>query len=96
MTDDFTSWTRAFCRRESPEAIVARDADLLECMIQGKEYLDQGARHARWWFAKARDALQTKSARRLHSRLASWDSQRWWQDILGLNPGSKGASQDTR
>ena len=39
--------------QETRESLVARDADILECLLQAKEYYDQGHEGARLFFGKA-------------------------------------------
>ncbi|MEW2472237.1 HD domain-containing protein [Micromonospora gifhornensis] len=50
---------------ETPEAIVARDADKLECLIQAVEYRHQGIDNVQRWIDSSRTALKTTSAHRL-------------------------------
>jgi len=66
----------------SPESIVARDADILECLIQAKEYADNGYPVARTFFKRAPDYLKTATARKLWRQAASWDSHAWWQNVV--------------
>ena len=48
--------------QKTDESLVARDADILECLIQAKEYFDQGNKQTEKFFQKAPDYLKTKSA----------------------------------
>ncbi len=66
----------------SRESIVARDADILECLIQAKEYVDNGYPVARTFFKRAPDHLKTPTARKLWRRALSWDSHAWWQNVV--------------
>ena len=66
----------------SKESIVARDADILECLIQAKEYYDNGYTKAKKFFKKAPDHLKTKSAKNFWKQIKSWDSGRWWEDVV--------------
>ncbi|RIV39764.1 HD domain-containing protein [Micromonospora radicis] len=50
---------------ETPEAIVARDADKLECLVQAVEYRHQGIDNVQRWIDSSRSALKTSSAHRL-------------------------------
>ncbi|MFE7870654.1 HD family hydrolase [Micromonospora humida] len=50
---------------ETPEAIVARDADKLECLVQAVEYRHQGIDNVQRWIDSSRAALKTASAHRL-------------------------------
>ncbi|MFF5101515.1 HD family hydrolase [Streptomyces sp. NPDC000134] len=69
--------------RESPEAICARDADKLECMLQGIEYKAQGYQHAQRWIDNSRGRLVTKTANELADRLLATDPLDWLRSTLG-------------
>ena len=69
-------------RQLSRESIVARDADILECLIQAKEYVDNGYPVARTFFKRAPDCLKTATARKLWRQATSWDSHAWWQNVV--------------
>ena len=62
---------------QSRESIIARDADILECMLQGKEYFEQGYIQAKEFFDKSHALLKTKSARTLARALKKWNSRSW-------------------
>ncbi len=64
------------------ESIVARDADIFECLIQAKEYYDNGFLGAKKFFNKAPGFLKTKSARKLWKAVKGWHSSLWWQGIV--------------
>jgi putative hydrolase of HD superfamily len=51
--------------KDSPEIICARDADKLECMIQGVEYKAQGYENVQRWVDNSRGRLTTKTANAL-------------------------------
>jgi len=68
--------------QQSKESVVARDADILECLIQAKEYSDNGYTKAKKFFKKAPDHLKTKSARKLWSQIKTWDSGEWWENVV--------------
>lgn len=66
----------------SPESIVARDADILECIIQGKEYYDFGAPQANEWFTEKCSLLKTASAKILYDYIVnSWHSAEWRRNL---------------
>jgi putative hydrolase of HD superfamily len=70
-----------FCDFEasvSREAVVARDADLLECLIQAREYQAQGCSSVADWINNAFSQLRTSSARRLAEVCMSVDPKDWW------------------
>ena len=65
-------------RQDTPESIIARDADILECLIQAKEYYDHGYKKALQFTKKAPSFLKTKSARALWNWTKKIDSDHWW------------------
>ncbi len=69
--------------KESPEAICARDADKLECMIQGIEYRAQGYANAQRWIDNSRGRLTTKTANALADTILATDSLDWLRSALG-------------
>lgn len=56
---------REYEARQTPEAIVARDADKLECLVQAVEYRHQGNTSMQRWIDSSLAALKTESAHRL-------------------------------
>ena len=66
----------------SRESIIARDADILECLIQAKEYVDLGHPVARTFFKRAPDYLKSVTAKKLWQKALSWDSHEWWQNVV--------------
>ncbi|MBF6056697.1 HAD family hydrolase [Streptomyces eurocidicus] len=67
---------------DSLEVMVARDADKLECMIQGLEYLEQGYSNAREWVDTTRAKLKTQSAITLADAAQSMSSLEWQRVYL--------------
>ncbi len=68
--------------QSTPESIVARDADILECLVQAREYLDMGHREAEHFFEQAPSHLKTKTAQLWWRELKYWDSSAWWQRVV--------------
>ena len=66
---------RKQCSRES---IVARDADILECLIQAKEYQEHGFRQAAKFMHKAPKFLKTKSAKKIWQLAKVSALNDWW------------------
>ena len=85
MRKELGRWVFELLNQSSRAAVIARDADLLVCMIQGKEYADQ-AHHPRAidWMKRPRHLLRTKSAKALARRLTRWKSDDWWQALVTL------------
>ncbi|NUK52554.1 HD domain-containing protein [Streptomyces lunaelactis] len=72
--------------KETPEAICARDADKLECMLQGIEYKAQGYENAQRWIDNSRGRLVTETGQRLADELLSQGSLDWLRAALGEKP----------
>ncbi|MBT2439020.1 HD domain-containing protein [Streptomyces sp. ISL-36] len=69
--------------KESPEALCARDADKLECMLQGIEYKAQGYENAQRWIDNSRARLTTETGKRLAEELLAHGSLDWLRSVLG-------------
>lgn len=61
------------------EAVVAHDADKLECLIQAVEYGEQGHRDVSQWIDSSYASLKTDSARRLADAALQGGMLRWQQ-----------------
>ncbi|MFS8199519.1 HD domain-containing protein [Streptomyces sp. CWNU-52B] len=72
--------------KESPEAVCARDADKLECMIQGIEYRAQGYENAQRWIDNSRGRIITKSGQALADAVLETGSLDWLRAALGEAP----------
>lgn len=72
--------------RESAEAICARDADKLECLLQGIEYRAQGYELAQRWIDNSRGRLVTKTANELADQLLNMGPLDWLRAVLGEQP----------
>ncbi|GAB4269043.1 MAG: HD domain-containing protein [Deferrisomatales bacterium] len=62
------------------EAVLVRDADNLEMLLQLKEHHDVGNRNAEEWIPFSVRRLQTDGARDLAQRILRGDSSAWWFD----------------
>jgi putative hydrolase of HD superfamily len=67
--------------QESQESIVARDSDILECLIQAKEYHEHGHKSAALFMEKAPEHLKTDSAKKLWQLAMTLDVNEWWSRI---------------
>jgi putative hydrolase of HD superfamily len=65
VTDTITAAVTEYEAGETLEAVVARDADKLECLVQAVEYRHQGIDNVQRWIDSSRAALTTASAHRL-------------------------------
>jgi putative hydrolase of HD superfamily len=64
---------------ETIEAVVARDADKLECLVQAVEYRHQGTDSVQRWIDSSRAALKTTSAHRLADAAEAGQPLTWLQ-----------------
>jgi putative hydrolases of HD superfamily len=62
---------------ETIEAVVAHDADKLECLVQAVEYRHQGTDSVQRWIDSSRAALKTTSAHRLANAAANGQPLAW-------------------
>jgi putative hydrolase of HD superfamily len=67
--------------QETRESIVARDADLLECALQAREYIVDGHPDAEDWIRNIEKLLVTKSAKNLMSEIKVSDPNKWWKGL---------------
>jgi len=67
--------------QESKESIVARDSDILECLIQAKEYEEHGHKAATLLTRQAPRHLKTESAKTLWQLAQTMDVNEWWSRI---------------
>lgn len=67
--------------RESPEALLARDADKLECLAQAREYQALGNQSVQPWIDSSVAALRTPAARQLADACLRVPPGQWWQSF---------------
>ncbi|GAA4089569.1 HD domain-containing protein [Actinomadura miaoliensis] len=63
--------------KASAEAVCARDADKLECLLQAVEYREQGNQNTQPWIDSSLTQLQTESAKRLAREALETGSLEW-------------------
>ncbi|MFE9566906.1 HD family hydrolase [Streptomyces sp. NPDC006692] len=67
---------------DSPEVVVAHDADKLECLIQAVEYREQGYQNVQNWIDTSLASLKTASAKELAEAALNMPSLEWQQTYL--------------
>jgi putative hydrolases of HD superfamily len=72
---------KEFLNQKSEESIVARDADILECAMQAREYQVQGYKAAIDWLERAKSTLRSESAKKLLSAIERSDPDEWWKKL---------------
>lgn len=78
IREEFRKIRKEYTLQETQESIIARDADILECLIQAKEYYEQGYQQAKEFMKKAPSFLKTESARNLWRWAKKNDLNNWW------------------
>ncbi len=81
MGTELSKLHKEYRLQKSKESIVARDADILECLIQAKEYHLHGYREAVKFMKKAPQHIKTKSAKRLWKLAQTMDLNEWWEKL---------------
>jgi putative hydrolase of HD superfamily len=64
------------------EAVCARDADKLECLIQAVEYREQGHQNVQGWIDSSLAAITTESGKRLAEEALSTGTLDWVTRVL--------------
>lgn len=67
------------------ELTILKDADLLECALQAKEYIEIGYTDCEDWLANAEKRLKTKSAQALLQKIKKMDSKEWYKGLKKLD-----------
>ena len=65
----------------SAEARVARDADLLECLVQAREYQALGYSDVSDWISNAEAGLRTDSGKRIAGQCIKTEPKEWWKGL---------------
>lgn len=73
-----------FNERKSKEAVVAKDADLIELALQAKEFLELGYKGKQNWLDNIKKAIQTKSAKEMFKAIEKSSINDWWQGLKKL------------
>lgn len=81
IKQELSSMYTEYRKQDTKEAIIARDADILECLIQAKEYQEQGFKEAHRFMKKAPEFLKTKSAKKLWNLTRKTNLNKWWDKL---------------
>ena len=71
--------------QDTTAGIIAKDADLIEQAITGKEYIEQGHKLAQDWIDNVEQYVKTQSAKKLLKDLRQAKSTNWWQGLKKIN-----------
>jgi putative hydrolase of HD superfamily len=67
--------------RDTPEALLAKDADRLECVLQAREYEHHGVPTTRPWMESNMAGLHSEAARALAERCLVLAPDDWWKEL---------------
>lgn len=81
IEEKWNAYFEEFEKRNTPEGIIAKDADWLESAFQAKEYLDLGHKDAQNWIDNVEVALETESAKKLLKEMKKTEFSEWWHDL---------------
>jgi putative hydrolase of HD superfamily len=93
VANEMVTFFEEFEKEVSPEAKLARDADLLECLIQAREYQELGYHDVADWISNAQAALTTESAKKVAVQCLKTEPKEWWQGLKALE-GRRGVHGD--
>jgi putative hydrolases of HD superfamily len=71
-----------FEAKTTPEALCAKDADKIECLLQAREYQAQGYTLVGPWIDTMVTAVVTESGKRLAAAALETPVDSWWHDIV--------------
>ena len=81
MKNELSGMRAEYTRQSTKESVIARDADILECLIQAKEYQEHGFKEAFRFMKKAPEKLRTKSAKSLWRLAKGMSLSEWWEKL---------------
>ena len=81
MKNELADMHKDYRKQKTKESIIARDADILECLIQAKEYHEHGYKEAVKFMKKAPEKLRTKTAKELWRQARSMNLNEWWEAL---------------
>lgn len=93
VANEVVSLFEEFEKEVSSEAKLARDADLLECLIQAREYQVLGYHDVVDWILNAQAALATEPAKKIAAECLKTEPREWWQGLKALK-GKRGVQGD--
>jgi putative hydrolase of HD superfamily len=82
VADGIKALVHEYENSDSLEVLVAHDADKLDCMLQGLEYMQQGYPAAREWVDSTKAKLKTASALALAEAAEGMPIAEWQRTYL--------------
>jgi putative hydrolase of HD superfamily len=79
MKEELGGMQQEYRKQKTKEAQIARDADIIECLIQAKEYEEFGYKESYKFMKKAPSFLKTKTAKKLWKLAKTSALNQWWE-----------------
>ncbi len=73
---------REYDAQQTAESILARDADILECLVQAQEYYQDGHERAKYFLTRAPQYLKSRTAKKMWRDMQGWDTDAWWRQVV--------------
>lgn len=84
IKEEIMSVMQEFFEKKTKEAVIARDADILELLFQAKEYADVGYTGTEYWLQENSKLLRTESAKKLFEELMKQNAFEWSKGLENL------------
>jgi putative hydrolase of HD superfamily len=81
MAEKVVTLVDEYEERSSREGQLAREADLLECILQAREYQTRGYAEAQDWIDGCYESLQTETGRSLAKACIHTEPSAWFQGL---------------
>jgi len=78
MRFEFEKIRKEYELQKTKESLISRDADILECVLQAKEYFEFGYPQTKSFIDVGGKYLVTKSGKALFKKIKTWNSKKWW------------------
>jgi 5'-deoxynucleotidase YfbR-like HD superfamily hydrolase len=92
LADGIKGLVHSYSEQASKEAILARDADKLECLMQAREYQTQGYQNVEPWITSNLAKLKSESARALAVVGQELPPDQWWKTFAQAYANNVGAN----
>ncbi len=89
LAEHVITFMHEYERRTSFEGQLAHDADLLECVIQAREYQAQGHTAVQDWITNCYAGLQSNAAKSIADACLSVEPSEWWQGLKSMSGKQK-------
>ncbi len=67
---------------KSLEAVITKEADILEQLLQEKECQEKGNTHAAEWMKHSKSRLKTENGKKIAEEIINGSSRDWWYDAV--------------